>query len=952
MKSRRTLSLFALCAGTVFTIAANAQAQCPPVAPTGINPVMAPMLSVNEGASLQVSAVGGGPVFEWDADCDGLTPARGDGTFGPTFNLPTANRDGSLGASMSLCVRSVNLACAAGMQRSADFRASVALTNADPVITTNVLPNGAVGAMYSFAVQATDPANPPRASAVNDPLTWVATGLPAGLTINAATGVISGTPTAAGEFAVRVTAVDGDGGIAIANLTLNVTMTPSAMNCPTPSLLTSGTIAVSEGGINNVSARLAISQCRCVVAWDRNCDGTTDQFGASYTLSAEGADGPSSTRLCVRSVAVGVTPTVACVGSSADLTVNGAAGINVNNVPPTIAVSSLPNGAVGSAYAAAITGTDPANPPIASGIQDTFTWSATGTPPGLSVEPSTGVVFGTPTMAGTFSLTVTVRDDDGGSTSRAVSLVINSAAPSGTCPAATLISPGPQGIVVAEGGRNTVNTVIAGDACGCTVEWDVGCDGSSDGTGASFNVSGVDRDGASTFTLCHRTVPGGGTCTVASSRSTDTVTVNNVAPTITTMMLPPAMLDAPYTATVSASDPANPPLATMTRDPLTWSAVGLPAGLSINAMTGVISGTPDSAMGAGEGCSAVVVTVDDGDGATSVRSFDFCVITVAPRVCPTPAAASAFTAVEGAAASLAVSFGGADACGCEVAWDFNCDGVIDTTGLMASFSTAGFDGPSTRSVCWIARPTAGGMCNAPSARTSNALNVSNAAPVITTTSLPNGDEAMAYSATVVATDAANPPVASTVQDPLVFSLTGAPAWLSINAMTGQLTGTPPAGSNGMSFSFTVSVTDGDMGTTSAMLTLTIGAAMDGGTEAGVPDASADSAADAEPDAAADVAVMDASDSGVVDTGVRDTGVRDTGVRDTGVRDSSAASDASGDASADGGMVSGDGSCACRVPAGPVGSTKAPGGVAAMATLSALATALVRRRRSRSASCAR
>lgn len=946
MKSRRTLSLFALCAGTVFSIAANAQAQCPPVAPTGINPVMVPALSVNEGGSIQVSAVGGGPVFEWDSDCDGLTPARGDGTFGPAFTLPAANRDGALGASMSLCVRSVNLACAAGMQRSADFRASVALTNADPVITTNVLPNAAVGAMYSFAVQANDPANPPRSSAVRDPLTWVATGLPAGLTINAATGVISGTPTTAGEFAVRVTAVDGDGGIAIANLTLNVTMTPSAMSCPTPTLLTSGTIAVSEGGITNVSARLAISQCRCVVAWDRNCDGSTDQFGASYTLSAEGADGPSSTRLCVRSVAVGVTPTVACVGSSSELTVNGAAGINVNNVAPTLASSSLSSGAVGSAYAAAITATDPANPPIASGIQDAFMWSATGLPPGLSIEPSTGVVFGTPTMAGSFTLNVTVRDDDGASTSRSVSLVINSAAPSGTCPAATLVSPGPQGIVVAEGGRNTVNTVIAGDACGCTVEWDVGCDGSSDGAGPSFNVSGVDRDGASTFTLCHRTVPGGGTCTVASSRSTDTVTVSNVAPTITTMMIPPAMLDAPYTVTLSASDPANPPLATMTRDPLAWSAVGLPAGLDIDAMTGVISGTPDSAMGASEGCSTVVVTVQDGDGGSSVRNFDFCVITVAPRVCPAPVASGPFTAVEGAASSLAVSFGGVDACGCEVAWDFNCDGVIDTTGLSASLSTAGFDGPSTRAVCWIARPTAGGMCNAPSPRATNALNVSNALPVITTTSLPVAMEGVAYSATIVATDAANPPVASTVQDPLAFALTGAPAWLSINAMTGELSGTPPAGTNAMTFMFTVTVNDGDLGIATAMYTLFVGNSSDAGMEAGAPDASPD----ASPDADTDATVMDASDAMVPDVTVMDTGVRDTGVRD-----GSTATDASadgGDASADGGMVSGDGSCSCRVPAGPAGSTKAPGGLAAMATLSALATALVRRRRSRSAPSAR
>lgn len=43
-------------------------------------------------------------------------------------------------------------------------------------------------------------------------------------------------------------------------------------------------------------------------------------------------------------------------------------------------------------------------------------------------------------------------------------------------------------------------------------------------------------------------------------------------------------------------------------DPLTWSQVGLPNGLSINANTGLISGSPTSL-----GSSSAVITVDDGD---------------------------------------------------------------------------------------------------------------------------------------------------------------------------------------------------------------------------------------------------------------------------------------------------------------------------------------------------
>ena len=75
--------------------------------------------------------------------------------------------------------------------------------NHAPTITTDSLPNGTEGTSYSQTLTATGTA----------PITWSVTSgsLPTGLTLNESTGLISGTPTAAGTYSFTVTATNNGG---------------------------------------------------------------------------------------------------------------------------------------------------------------------------------------------------------------------------------------------------------------------------------------------------------------------------------------------------------------------------------------------------------------------------------------------------------------------------------------------------------------------------------------------------------------------------------------------------------------------------------------------------------------------------------------------------------------------------------------------------------------------
>jgi len=230
---------------------------------------------------------------------------------------------------------------------------------------------------------------------------WAATGLPAGLSINATTGVVSGTPTTLGTSTVKVTATDSGGYSGSVSFTWTV----------------KDLVTVTSPGTKTSSVNVAISPLT-LKATDSNPSATIASWAATGLpagLSINATTGVVSgtpTTLGTSTVKVTATDSGGYSGSVSftwtvkDLVTVTSPGTKTSSV--NVAISPLTLKATDSNPSATIA-----------------SWAATGLPAGLSINATTGVVSGTPTTLGTSTVKVTATDSGGYSGSVSFTWTVN-----------------------------------------------------------------------------------------------------------------------------------------------------------------------------------------------------------------------------------------------------------------------------------------------------------------------------------------------------------------------------------------------------------------------------------------------------------------------------------------------------------------------------------------------
>jgi hypothetical protein len=344
------------------------------------------------------------------------------------------------------------------------------------------------------------------------PYTWSITSgaLPAGLTLNSATGSISGTPTGSGTFPFTVQALDSQGDTATASLsvTINAAVAPTITSLSPPSATAGSpgfTLTVNGTGFVNGTSVKVNGSARV----------TTFVSGTQVTAAILASD-----------IATAGTLSVTVTNPAPGGGTSGAASLTVNNPVPAIASISPSSGMEGgAAFTLTVNGTGFVN---ATSVNVNGSARATSFVSGTQVTAA--ILASDIAAAGTLSVTVN-NPVPGGGTSGAASFTVNN-----PVPAIASISPSSG----TEGGAAFTLTV---NGTGFVSGASVNVNGSArvttfvSGTRVTAAILASDIATAGTLSVTvNNPAPGGGTSGAAS------FTVNNPIPAIS--MFSPASATA------------------------------------------------------------------------------------------------------------------------------------------------------------------------------------------------------------------------------------------------------------------------------------------------------------------------------------------------------------------------------------------------------------------------